>query len=109
MRHQTSHGFRLSKNKTNNSDDPEVLAVIPLPTAQERRRREIMLARVMLVAIDVILAGEPLGELQLAGVLEVAAARLRSGQGWDEGTKGDVLREILRVYQEHVRGCSDSC
>jgi len=37
-------------------------------------------------------------ELQLAGVLEVAAARLRSGQGWDEGTTGDVLREIQHVY-----------
>jgi hypothetical protein len=41
-------------------------------------------------------------ELELAGVLELAAAKLRSGQGWDEGTTGDVLREILRVYQEHV-------
>lgn len=27
-------------------------------------------------------------ELQLAGVLELAAAKLRSGQGWDEGTTG---------------------
>jgi hypothetical protein len=42
-------------------------------------------------------------ELQLAGVLELVAAKLRSGQGWDEGTTGDVLREILRVYQEHVK------
>jgi hypothetical protein len=42
-------------------------------------------------------------ELQLAGVLEVAAARLRSGQGWDEGTTGDVLREIQHVYPEHVK------
>jgi hypothetical protein len=25
-------------------------------------------------------------------------ARLRTGQGWDEGTTGDVLREILHVY-----------
>lgn len=44
-----------------NPDNPEVLAVVPLPTAQERRRREIMLARVMLVAIDIVLAGEPIG------------------------------------------------
>jgi hypothetical protein len=42
-------------------------------------------------------------ELQLAGVLELAAARLRSGQGWDEGTTGDVLREILHVYPAHVK------
>lgn len=39
-------------------------------------------------------------ELQLAGVLELAAVRLRSGQGWDEGTTGDVLREIMLVYRE---------
>jgi hypothetical protein len=42
-------------------------------------------------------------ELQLAGVLEAAAAKLRSGQGWDEGTTGDVLREILHVYPAHVK------
>ncbi len=42
-------------------------------------------------------------EMQLAGVLEVAAARLRSGQGWDEGTTGDVFREILHVYDAHVK------
>jgi hypothetical protein len=42
-------------------NNPEVLAVVPLPTAEERRRRETMLARVMLVAIDIILSGEPLG------------------------------------------------
>jgi hypothetical protein len=37
-------------------------------------------------------------ELQLADVLELAAARLRSGLGWDEGTTSDVLGEILHVY-----------
>ena len=42
-------------------------------------------------------------ELQLAGVLEAAAAALRSGRGWDEGTTGDVLREILHVYRDHVK------
>ncbi len=45
----------------NNANNPEVLAVVPLPSAAERRRREIMLVRVMLVAIDIVLAGEPLG------------------------------------------------
>ena len=44
-----------------NADTPEVLAIVSLPTAEERRRREIMLARVMLMAIDIVLAGEPLG------------------------------------------------
>jgi hypothetical protein len=42
-------------------------------------------------------------ELQLAGVLELAATRLRTGQGWDEGTTGDVLREIMHVYPAHVK------
>jgi hypothetical protein len=42
-------------------------------------------------------------ELQLAGVLELAAARLRSGQGWDESTTGDVLRDVSHVYSEHVK------
>jgi len=32
-------------------------------------------------------------------VLELAAAKLRSGEGWDEGTTRDVLNEI-----EHVTG-----
>ena len=44
-----------------NANNPEVLAVVPLPSATERTQREIMLARVMLVAIDLVLAGEPLG------------------------------------------------
>ncbi len=42
-------------------DNPEILAVVPLPTTEERRRREALLARVMLLAIDIVLAGEPLG------------------------------------------------
>ena len=42
-------------------------------------------------------------ELQLAGVLEAAATRLRAGQGWQESTTVDVLNEILRVYPSHVK------
>jgi hypothetical protein len=42
-------------------------------------------------------------EVQLAGVLELAAAKLRSGQGWDEATTGDVLGEVLHVYPAHVK------
>jgi hypothetical protein len=42
-------------------------------------------------------------ELQLACVLEAAATRLRTGQGWDEGTAGDVLCEILHVYHAQVK------
>lgn len=29
--------------------------------------------------------------------------RLRSGQGLDEGTTGDVLREIFYVFPAHVK------
>ena len=38
-------------------------------------------------------------ETLLADVLELAAAKLRCGEGWDEGTTTDVLSEI-----EHVMG-----
>jgi len=42
-------------------------------------------------------------ELQLAGVLEAAATRLRTGHGWDEGTASDLPGEILHVYPAHVK------
>ena len=61
-------------------DNPEVLAIVPLPSAAERRRREVMLARVMLVAIDLVLSGEGLG-------LETAR---------------DLIRETKHTYPELV-------
>ncbi len=67
----------------NSPDNPEVLAVVPLPTPQERRRREIMLVRLMLVAIDIVLAGEPLG-------LETAR---------------DLGKELRHTYPELVDEC----
>lgn len=39
----------------------------------------------------------------MAGVLEFGATKLRSCEGWEEGTTGDVLREILHVYPAHVK------
>jgi hypothetical protein len=63
-----------------NANNPEVLAVVPLPTAQDRRRREIMLARVMLVAIDLVLSGEGMG-------LETAR---------------DLVREVRHAHPELV-------
>ncbi len=42
-------------------------------------------------------------ETLLADVLEFASARLRSGEGWREGTTVDVLREILHVFPQHVK------
>ena len=44
-----------------NDHNPEVLAVVPLPSAAERRLREVNLARLMLVMVDIVLAGDPLG------------------------------------------------
>ena len=64
----------------NNANSPEVLAVVTLPSAEERRRREIMLARVMLVAIDLVLSGEELGL----------------------GTARDLSREVRHCYPELV-------
>jgi hypothetical protein len=45
---------------TSNTDNPEVLDSVPLPTPQQRRLREILLARLMLVMGDIVLAGDPL-------------------------------------------------
>jgi hypothetical protein len=64
----------------NKPENPEVLAVVPLPTAEERKRREIMLARVMLVAIDLVLSGEGMG-------LETAR---------------DLVREVRHAHPELV-------
>jgi hypothetical protein len=42
-------------------DNPEVLAVVPLPSPEERRHMEVLLARLMILMTDHILAGEGLG------------------------------------------------
>jgi hypothetical protein len=60
------------------TDNPEVVAVVALPSANERRCRQVMLARLLLVAVDMTLAGEPLG-------LEVAR---------------DLIREVEHAYPE---------
>jgi len=64
----------------NDGNSPEVLAVVPLPSPQERGRREVMLARVMLLAVDLIVSGEGLG-------LETAR---------------DLFREVGHAYPELV-------
>jgi hypothetical protein len=66
------------KGKMDNANNPEVLAVVPLPSPEERRRRQTTLARLLLVAVDMTLAGEPLG-------LEVAR---------------DLNREVEHAYPE---------
>ena len=68
------------KANMDNANNPEVLAVVPLPSATERRRRQTTLARLLLVAVDMTLAGEPLGL----------------------GTARDLFREVRHCYPELV-------
>jgi len=57
--------------------DGRVLAATELTDSQiERMQREELLADLLQIAID----------------------KLRSGDGWNEATTADVLREILHVY-----------
>ena len=69
----------------NKTDTLEVPAVVPLPTAEERRRREVMLARVMLAATDLVLSGEGMGlETALDLVREVWHCYPELSAHWDE-------------------------
>lgn len=43
-----------------NNPNEEILAAVPLPLPGERMRRQVALARLLLLAIDMTLAGEPL-------------------------------------------------
>src|SRR5262249_18740276 len=69
-----------SRFNMKNKGGPEVLALVPLSTPAERRLREVNLARVMLVAIDLVLSGEGMG-------LETAR---------------DLFREVWHAYPELV-------
>ncbi len=42
-------------------NEPKVLGVLAIPSPEERRSRELLLARLMLVMVDIVLAGDPLG------------------------------------------------
>ena len=64
--------------KTDRMQEPELLAVVALPSLEELRRREVLLVRLMLVAIDLVLSGEGLG-------LETAR---------------DLIREVQHTYPE---------
>jgi len=70
----------MNSKEYKNNENPEVLAVVALPSAAERRRRERLLARVMLVAIDLVLSGEGMG-------LETAR---------------DLVREVRHAHPELV-------
>jgi len=68
-----------------NKHNPDILAVVPLPTAEERRRREVLLARLMLAAIDLVVSGQGIG-LQSARdlVLEIWHCFPELAAEWDE-------------------------
>jgi hypothetical protein len=63
-----------------NPDTLKIPALVPLPLPGERMRRQVALARLLLLAIDMTPAGEPLG-------LETAL---------------DLVREVWHCYPELV-------
>jgi len=71
-----------SKESTNNTDKPEVLAVALIPAPEERRRRERLLARLLLLALEMLLSE---GHIDLAIKIETAK---------------DMIREFKHVYPE---------
>ena len=46
----------------NNSHSPDLLAVVPLPVLEERKRRQRVLARLLVIALDMLLSEEHGGE-----------------------------------------------
>src|SRR5208283_30251 len=63
-----------------NSDEPEMLAVAGIPSAEERRRRELMLARLLVIALEMLLSE---GYIDLAIKIETAM---------------DIMREFKHAY-----------
>jgi hypothetical protein len=63
-------------------DEPEMLAVAVIPSAEERRRRELVLARLLLLALEMLLSE---GHTELAVKIETAK---------------DMIREFKHVYPE---------
>jgi hypothetical protein len=65
-----------------NSDEPEVLAVALIPAPEERKRRERVLARLLLLALEMLLSE---GHTDLSVKIETAK---------------DMIREFKHVYPE---------
>lgn len=65
-----------------NPDKPEVLGVVALPSSEERRRREAVLARLLLITLEMLLSE---GHTDLAVKIETAK---------------DMIREFKHVYPE---------
>jgi hypothetical protein len=89
-------------------DNAEVLAVVPLPTPQERSLRETLLARLMLVAVDIVLAGDPLGlETARDLIREVGHAYPELGAqargGWEELLDHGTCSLIAQAWVENAK------
>jgi hypothetical protein len=63
-------------------DEPEVLAVAGIPSAEERKRRELVLARLLLLSLEMLLNE---GHTELAVKIDTAK---------------DMIREFKHVYPE---------
>ncbi len=90
-----------------NRDDPEILAVAPLPSAEERRRREtsmdgLEIALSMLDGDD--LSAQRRGELALVRLMVIAIEGIIYTDdhylGVRTKTAKDLVREFKRVYPE---------
>jgi hypothetical protein len=66
----------------NNTDNPEVLAVVPLPSAAERKGRERVLARLLVITLEMLLSE---GHTDLGVKIETAK---------------DVILEFKHTYPE---------
>jgi hypothetical protein len=64
------------------SDEPEVLAVALIPAPEERKRRERLLAMLLVIALEMLLSE---GHIDLAVKIETAK---------------DMIRELKHVYPE---------
>lgn len=88
------------------AEPEDISGVFAVPLPEERRRREIMLARLMLVAIDIVLAGDPKGRSKRAPQEEPSAACLRAHQT-SGGLSSRQSKARLRI--EHREGRFSQC
>ena len=89
-----------------NANNPEVLAVIRLPTSQERRRREIMLCRLLLLeqrGVPATQARDYIARLFLGVTAGAVEASERSFQSLaaTHATAGGINEQFLTNLVEH--------
>lgn len=80
-----------SEEYKNYTDNPEVLAIAPLPSAVERRRREAVLARLLVTTLEMLLSE---GHTDMAVKIETAK---------------DMIREFKHVYPETMNVRQPPC